>query len=88
VIHRCFVKRRSPRRQAGHLPAAVEGLRGAPRHRQLHRHLLAQAPQAEIDVRVTGPSTARQMDENLQTLGGGPMSEPGARRIGDHIYGS
>lgn len=45
----------------------------------------------DVNVCVTGPSTAEQMEENLASLSAGPLSEEEMariRRIGQHIYGS
>jgi aryl-alcohol dehydrogenase-like predicted oxidoreductase len=42
-----------------------------------------------VDVCITGPSSARQMEENLAALTGGPLSDEETarvKRIGDHIY--
>ncbi len=42
-----------------------------------------------VNVYITGPSSAHQMEENLAALAGSPLSnEEMARvkRIGDHIY--
>lgn len=44
----------------------------------------------DMDVCVTGPSTAEQMEENLKALDAGPLDEEEMariRRIGEHIYG-
>jgi aryl-alcohol dehydrogenase-like predicted oxidoreductase len=44
----------------------------------------------QIDVCITGPSTAARMDDNLRALAAGPLSDEElvrARRIGDHVYG-
>ncbi|MBW2277647.1 MAG: aldo/keto reductase [Deltaproteobacteria bacterium] len=44
----------------------------------------------DVDVCVTGPSTAEQMDANLEALTAGPLDEDEmarVRRIGAHIYG-
>jgi predicted aldo/keto reductase-like oxidoreductase len=43
----------------------------------------------DVNVCVTGPSTAAQMEENLRTLDAGPLDEKEmarVRRIGKHIY--
>ncbi len=43
-----------------------------------------------VDVCITGPSSAAQMKENLALLDKGPMSEEEMawmRRVGDHIHG-
>ncbi len=43
----------------------------------------------DVDVCVTGPSTAAQMEENLRALSAGPLDDremTRIRRIGDHIY--
>ncbi len=42
-----------------------------------------------VNVCITGPSSARQMEENLAALAGGPLSDEEmarVKRIGDHIY--
>lgn len=42
-----------------------------------------------VDICITGPSNAQQMDENLAALDGGPLSDEEmarVKRIGDHIY--
>ena len=42
-----------------------------------------------VNVCITGPSSAEQMEENLAALAGGPLSDeemPRVKRIGDHIY--
>lgn len=44
---------------------------------------------SNVNVCITGPSSARQMEENLKTLDCGPLSDEEmarAKRIGDHIY--
>jgi predicted aldo/keto reductase-like oxidoreductase len=44
----------------------------------------------DVNVCLTGPSTAAQMEDNLQALDAGPLDEEEmarVRRIGDHIYG-
>ena len=44
----------------------------------------------DVNVCVTGPSTAAQMEDNLKALDAGPLdAEEMARirRIGEHIYG-
>ena len=44
----------------------------------------------DVDVCVTGPSTAAQMEDNLKALDAGPLDEEEMtriRRIGEHIYG-
>jgi aryl-alcohol dehydrogenase-like predicted oxidoreductase len=44
----------------------------------------------DVNVCVTGPSTAAQMEENLKALDAGPLDEEEMtriRRIGKHIYG-
>jgi aryl-alcohol dehydrogenase-like predicted oxidoreductase len=44
----------------------------------------------DVDVCVTGPTTAGQMEENLRALAAGPLAEEEMtriRRIGKHIYG-
>jgi aryl-alcohol dehydrogenase-like predicted oxidoreductase len=44
-----------------------------------------------VNVCVTGPSTAAQMEDNLKALDAGPLDEEEmarVRRIGKHIYGS
>ncbi len=44
----------------------------------------------DVNVCVTGPKTAEQMEQNLKALGGGPMDDEEmkrVRRIGKHIYG-
>jgi len=43
-----------------------------------------------VNVCLTGPSTAAQVDENLKALEAGPLDEEEmvrVRRIGKHIYG-
>ncbi len=43
----------------------------------------------KVDVCLTGPSSARQMEENLATLDAGPLSAQEmarVKRIGDHVY--
>ena len=43
----------------------------------------------DVNVCVTGPSTATQMEENLKALDSGPLDEEAmacVRRIGKHIY--
>jgi predicted aldo/keto reductase-like oxidoreductase len=43
-----------------------------------------------VDVCITGPSTAEQMDQNLKAIKLGPLSDDEMariRRIGDYIYG-
>ncbi len=45
----------------------------------------------DVNVCVTGPSTAKQMEENLAALSAGPLADEEmvrTRRIGQHIYGS
>ncbi len=45
----------------------------------------------DVNVCVTGPSTAEQMEENLTALSAGPLAEEEMariRRIGQHIYAS
>ena len=45
----------------------------------------------DVNVCVTGPSTAEQLEENLACLSAGPLAEEEmarVRRIGQHIYGS
>ncbi|MCP4581101.1 MAG: aldo/keto reductase [candidate division Zixibacteria bacterium] len=42
-----------------------------------------------VNVCITGPSNAQQMEENLTALTGGPLSDEEmtrVKRIGDHIY--
>jgi aryl-alcohol dehydrogenase-like predicted oxidoreductase len=42
-----------------------------------------------VNVCITGPSSARQMEENLLALAGGPLSDEEVarvKRIGDHIH--
>jgi aryl-alcohol dehydrogenase-like predicted oxidoreductase len=44
----------------------------------------------DVNVCVTGPSTAAQMEDNLKALDAGPLDEEEmarVRRIGKHIYG-
>ncbi|MGD8719689.1 MAG: aldo/keto reductase [Candidatus Zixiibacteriota bacterium] len=44
----------------------------------------------DVDVCITGPSTAEQMEANLRALAAGPLDEEEMariRRIGRHIYG-
>jgi predicted aldo/keto reductase-like oxidoreductase len=44
----------------------------------------------DVNVCVTGPSTAAQMEDNLEALDAGPLDEEEMarlRRIGKHIYG-
>jgi aryl-alcohol dehydrogenase-like predicted oxidoreductase len=44
----------------------------------------------DVNVCITGPGTAEQMEDNLAALGAGPLDEEEmarARRIGKHIYG-
>jgi len=44
-----------------------------------------------VDICITGPSTAAQMEENLAALTAGPLSAEEMtriRRLGQHIYGS
>ncbi|UCC88412.1 MAG: aldo/keto reductase, partial [Anaerolineales bacterium] len=44
----------------------------------------------DVNVCVTGPSTAAQMEHNLKALDAGPLDEEEmarVRRIGRHIYG-
>lgn len=46
--------------------------------------------QPKIDVCVTGPANAEQLEENLAALEDGPLSDEELsriKRIGDHIYG-
>ena len=43
-----------------------------------------------VDVVITGPSNAQQLEENLIEVAKGPMSEAELewmRRIGDYVYG-
>jgi aryl-alcohol dehydrogenase-like predicted oxidoreductase len=43
----------------------------------------------KVNVCITGPSSAHQMEENLAALAGGPLSDEEmarVKRIGDHIY--
>jgi aryl-alcohol dehydrogenase-like predicted oxidoreductase len=45
----------------------------------------------DVDVCVTGPSTAQQMEDNLAALSAGPLAEEEMARIrgiGQHIYGT
>jgi aryl-alcohol dehydrogenase-like predicted oxidoreductase len=45
----------------------------------------------DVDVCITGPSTAERMQENLRALEEGPLDEEEMariRRIGQHIYGN
>jgi aryl-alcohol dehydrogenase-like predicted oxidoreductase len=45
----------------------------------------------DVDVCITGPSTARQMEENLAALSAGPLADEEMariRRIGRHLHGS
>ena len=44
----------------------------------------------DVDVCITAPASAAQMDDNLTALDAGPLDEEEmarVRRIGDHIYG-
>lgn len=44
-----------------------------------------------VDVCITGPSTAEELEENLEALSAGPLGEEEmarVRRIGEHIHGS
>jgi aryl-alcohol dehydrogenase-like predicted oxidoreductase len=44
----------------------------------------------DVDVCLTGPATAHQMEENLKALETGPLDEDEMariRRIGKHVYG-
>ncbi len=44
---------------------------------------------SNVNVCITGPSSAQQMEENLAALAGGPLSDDEmarVKRIGDHIY--
>ncbi|MDH3891850.1 MAG: aldo/keto reductase [candidate division Zixibacteria bacterium] len=44
----------------------------------------------DVNVCVTGPSTAAQMEDNLKVLNAGPLNDEDmdrVRRIGKHIYG-
>jgi predicted aldo/keto reductase-like oxidoreductase len=43
-----------------------------------------------VDVVITGPSNARQLEENLTEVAKGPMNSEELRwmrRIGDYVYG-
>jgi hypothetical protein len=44
----------------------------------------------DVNVCLTGPKTAEQMEDNFKALDAGPLDEEGmarVRRIGKHIYG-
>ena len=52
-----------------------------------YRYVLSNA---SVDVVITGPSTAEQLEENLAETAKGPMTADeieGMRRIGDYVYG-
>jgi aryl-alcohol dehydrogenase-like predicted oxidoreductase len=75
----CWRKLLKPKRiPAGEQPpAAVDCYRFALSH-------------PDVDVCLTGPSTAEQMEDNLKALDAGPLDEAEMariRRIGGHIYG-
>ncbi len=68
--------------QAKNMPAGETPLTAA----DCYRFVLSNP---NVNVCITGPSNAHQMEENLAALSGGPLSnEEMARvkRIGDHIY--
>ncbi len=59
-----------------------------PRPADCYRFVLSHP---DVNVCITGPSTAEQMEENLAALSAGPLAEEEMariRRIGQHVYGS
>jgi predicted aldo/keto reductase-like oxidoreductase len=59
-----------------------------PRPADCYRFVLSHP---DVNVCVTGPSTAEQMEENLAALSAGPLAEDEMariRRIGRHVYGT
>ncbi len=59
-----------------------------PRPADCYRFVLSHP---DVNVCVTGPSTAEQMEANLAALSAGPLAEEEMarmRRIGQHLYGS
>ncbi len=68
--------------KARNMPEGEPPLRAA----ECYRFVLSNP---NVDVCITGPSSAMQMDANLSALEGGPLSEEEmarVKRIGDHIY--
>ena len=68
--------------QARNMPAGEAPLTAA----DCYRFVLSNP---NVNVCVTGPSTAEQMAENLTALAGGPLSDEKmarVKRIGDHIH--
>jgi predicted aldo/keto reductase-like oxidoreductase len=75
----CWGKLLKPRR----MPAGERPLAAADCYRFVLSH-------PDVNVCVTGPSTAAQMEDNLKALEAGPLDEEEmarVRRIGKHIYG-
>jgi predicted aldo/keto reductase-like oxidoreductase len=68
--------------KAMNMPAGEEPLTAA----DCYRFVLSNP---NVDVCITGPSNAQQMEENLKVLSGVPLSDDETtwiKRIGDHIY--
>jgi aryl-alcohol dehydrogenase-like predicted oxidoreductase len=65
------------------MPAGEQPLSAADCYRFVLSH-------PDVNVCITGPSTAERMEQNLKALDAGPLDEEEmarARRIGKHIYG-
>jgi hypothetical protein len=68
--------------KAGNMPPGEKPLTAA----ECYRFVLSNS---NVDICLTGPSSALHMDENLAALTAGPLSDKEmarARYIGDHIY--
>lgn len=66
-----------------HMPPGEQPLNGSDCYRFVLSH-------PDVNVCVTGPSTAEQMEENLTAIDRGPLDDDEMariRRIGQHVYG-